>query len=332
MRTLFFLGGASLLSGLEARAAYRVAAQDAFLLASPRLMAHGVDAARYAASAVIDTKVRGKNALAHTASMVGGIVRFIARHGPFERVILADLTTPMRIAALLAAPADVVVVDDGLATLTYAAARRSRPLTPLDPPRVTFFTAFDIEGAAGDTVTQHRYPHLRARASAAAPRREAWIVGQPLADNGMLTDDDYARVVRAAGDAARARADVDDIHVLYVAHPNESDARAAQFARAADAEVVRFGRPLELEVLGGRVPRAVVGFFSAALAQLALLVPERVTVHVVRVPRESLLRSADVVDACYDEIQTIARRTSLTMVTPVTLDATGGAHAAEDAP
>jgi hypothetical protein len=319
VRTLFFLGGASLLSGLEARAAFHVSAADAYLLASPRLMAHGVEVARYAAVDVVDTKSRGGNPVVHGAAMFARIAQFIARHGPFARVVLADLTTPMRMAALLAAPADVVVVDDGLATLTYAAARQRRARTVLDPPRVTFFTAFDVEGGVDDTVQTHRYPHLRARASAAAPRREAWIVGQPLADNGMLTDADYARVVRAAGDAVRARADVDDISVLYVAHPNETDARAATFARHADAEVVRFGRPLELEVLGGRVPRAVVGFFSAALAQLALLVPERVAVHVVRVPRDALLRSVDVVDACYDELQTIGRHTSLTMATPVTL-------------
>lgn len=310
LRTLFFLGGASLLSGLEARAHFEICASDAFLIATPRLARYGADERPWAAMSVVQSKSRGMNAVRNAAHIVSALTTFVLRHGPFGRVVLGDLTVGMRFAGLLGRPAEIVVVDDGLGCITVAAERRLRPARLLDrlldPPAVLFFTAFNVRGRDSDIVVANDYRHLR-RAVLGQRSADGWIVGQPMVSNGMLGERDYESALIHASALL-------DGQPLYVAHPNESDATAARWAQCVGGRVARFDCPLEIQALR-RAPQSVVGFCSSALGQLAFLFDGAIPLTSIRIASHVIKRARPTVDAAYAALHEVAaRKAGLTVV------------------
>jgi hypothetical protein len=234
---------------------------------------------------------------------------FIARHGPFGRIVIGDLTPGMRFATIGASPADVLVVDDGLAALVVAEERRNGAgllHTMLDPPIVTFFSAYDVVGRPHDRVELNDYRCLRATAGNSV--NETWVIGQPFIAHGLLDAADYDDILVQMRDDGL----VGD--VLYVAHPNEDDASAMRAAAVVGGRVVRFEQPVEFEGLARR-PRRVVGTCSSALPQLAQLLGSDVSVTAHIVPTSSQRRNHDRFRVAYDGIRMACRtQRSLRMI------------------
>jgi len=309
VRTLFFLGGASVLSGLEARLRFGVRAADSFLLASPRAMRSGVDLLPWAATALATSKPRGGRGVAWLLAEISAIGGFVARHGPFGRVVLGDLGHGMRLAAAATAPAEVVVVDDGLGGVVVAEHRRKGVeggAAFLEPPRVTFFSAFDVIGRPGDPVVFNDYRHFRARIG--RPVDESWVIGQPLVEGGMVTSETYTSMLGRMLDDGLPGS------VVYIAHPNENETTARRSASTIGAAYRRLDRAVEFEALARR-PHHVVGACSSALPQIAQLLSTSVRVRSYAVDPAAVLRNHERVFLAYDAIARVTRACpSLTMV------------------
>lgn len=299
MKSLFFLGGASLLSGLEARRRFGVDRADAVLLATPRII-EAVSHRDWQHIGLLVTKSRGRNRALHAVETTLFLVDFVARHGPFEAIYIADLTTAMRVAALLASPARVIVVDDGLAAPARAAERQILPKDLLgkvfDPDTVTFFSAFGVTGRPRDDAVDNDYRCLRAELQRYPSSKEGWIIGQPLIDNGMMSQADYAAAIKAIAATIE--------NPVYVRHPNETDAAAS--GGAGDLPMKGFRLPLEIEVLQGHPrPAVLTGFYSSALPQLAFVVPA-LTVRAVRLPSTMISRAHGPVALAYEALERVA--------------------------
>lgn len=294
-RSLFFLGGASVLSGLEAYD--RIVDDGAWLLCTPRVRASGAEKLRrFQASAVVRPKPSGGAAqrLRETLASLGVIASFVARHGPFDDVILGDLSPAMRMAALCAQPARVTVVDDGIACLTVGRQRQA-PVKSLfdaifDPPQVRFFSAFPIAGRSVDEVEVNDYRELR-RANRGRPIGAPMVVGQPFVDTAILTLEHQLKFVHEAADIAGEGA-------TYAAHPNESQSVLSLIAERLP--VVHHSLPLELHLQQAKsTPRCIVGFYSSVLPQAALLFGGSIPVTSLQLPPPLLLRARDVIEPVY---------------------------------
>ena len=234
---LFAVGGASLLSALEAREHFGVPAKDAILLATERALSSGmVDEREWREVHPFSSNVRSRGLgrvrawrqfVAHIDACIGSAY--------YSRVFVADCGEPMQYIADRSGAGDVVVLDDGLATVVAARARQVAPrrvgakaalrrvakglvagrrLRSLE--RVTFFSAYAIEAGPYDTVIRHGYPRLRRITNARGTSKDVLFVGQPFVENGSVSEEDYQELL------ARAAASLGG-SVTYVAHPNESD-------------------------------------------------------------------------------------------------------------
>lgn len=302
MRSLFFLGGASLVSGLEARQRFEVARDDAVVLATPRV-AEALDPTDWHAQRVVTTKPRGSHRLLHALTATSALVEFISRYGPFREVFVADLTTAMRLTALLASPAQVTVLDDGLFAPTTAAARQQAPRTfgerVLDPRAVRFFSAFGVAGRACDTVLVNDYRCLRARTQQLPSNGEDWIIGQPLVENQVMTVGDVTNMIDQVAGALR--------NPVYVCHPNERPEVIAHIA--SGLEVRRHALPLEIEVLRGTTrPASLSGFYSSGLVQPMFVMGDHIAVTSWRIPSERLRRAHEPIERAYEALGAIGER------------------------
>ncbi|MFD5318121.1 hypothetical protein [Streptomyces sp. NPDC127098] len=218
---------------------------------------------------------------------------------------LAALTGPMRRAGLLVigdpfsrylqlllsmagGRCDVVVVDDGTATMEFTAqlargerlvrwhrpsargprawafapvARRAvRHLTPTERRSVEVFTAMPVEPVAGVTVTANAFAWTRAHFPEPMLTGGADLVGTSLVETGVIQEDRYV-----AGVAGLARA-----HGVtrYFAHRRESNEKLRRLSAEAGVEIVRPDLPLELVARRGPIGSTILSFPSTVVHTL----------------------------------------------------------------
>lgn len=206
---------------------------------------------------------------------------------PFSRYVQLLLTFTRRCG-------EVVVVDDGTATMAYlaqladgkplvrwhragdgglrgaafaplAARARSR-LVPGPGRRVEVFSTMPVAAPDGVRVTANRLAWTRARFGPPTVAAGADLVGCSLVETGVVDADRYLRAVCAL---------VAEHQVTrYFAHRRESPGKLARIAEAAGVAIVRPDLPLELVARRGPIGRSVVSLPSTVVHTLPLVLAD----------------------------------------------------------
>ncbi|GAA2784644.1 hypothetical protein [Streptomyces showdoensis] len=208
-----------------------------------------------------------------------------------ERVIVGDpFSRYVQLLLTLFGPRRVTVVDDGTATMEFAAqlARGERlvrwhrrgsrgprelvlaPVTSmarrkLAPGRhraVEIFTSLPVEPPPGTTVLVNDFSWTRSRFGPPRLTRGADLVGTSLVETGVVDPDEYLRAVTVLARTHGA--------TRYFAHRRESAEKLHRIAVETGLEVVRPDLPLELIARRGPIGRTVVSFPSTVVHTLPL--------------------------------------------------------------
>ncbi|MCP3818941.1 hypothetical protein NLX86_12710 [Streptomyces sp. A3M-1-3] len=215
---------------------------------------------------------------------------------PFSRYVQLLLT--------LARAKDVVVVDDGTATMEFVAqlargdrlvrwhrsggrglrgardlayapvaASARRRLTPKARRRVEVFTAMPVAAPDGITIRVNDFAWTRSRFGPPRLTKGTDLVGTSLVETGVVEPGRYLEAVRTL---ARTHA-----ATRYFAHRRESAEKLRTLSAETGLEIVRPDLPLELIARRGPVGRTILSFPSTVVHTLPhALVGTGVTVAV----------------------------------------------------
>jgi hypothetical protein len=221
---------------------------------------------------------------------VGGLAARLRRAG---RVVLGDpFSRYVQLLLTIARPGELVVVDDGTATMEFAgqlargerlvrwhrkggrpgardllfapvSSSARRRLTPGGHRTVSIFTAMPVEEAPpGVSVLANDFAWTRARFGPPRVTGGADLVGTSLVETGVVDGDRYLEAVRSLARAHGA--------TRYFAHRRESAGKLRRLAAETGLEVVRPDLPLELIARRGPVGRTVLSFPSTVVHTLPL--------------------------------------------------------------
>ncbi|MER6913799.1 hypothetical protein ABT354_19190 [Streptomyces sp. NPDC000594] len=209
-----------------------------------------------------------------------------------DRIVVGDpFSRYVQLLLTLAGDQELTVVDDGTATMEFAAqlargerlvrwhrrgtgGARERLLAPVSllarrrlAPRpgreVEVFTAMPLGTAPeGITVTPNLFGWTRARFGPPTLLAGADLVGTSLVETGVVDDARYAEAVRRLARAQGAR--------RYFAHRRESPGKLQRLSRLTGLEIVRPELPLELVARRGPVAATVLSFPSTVVHTLPL--------------------------------------------------------------
>ncbi|WP_225804945.1 hypothetical protein [Streptomyces sp. NK15101] len=250
----------------------------------------------------------GRGALVRTLRELAGPLRSA------ERVIIGDpFSRYVQLLLTLFAPRHLTVVDDGTATMEFAAqlgrgerlvrwhrkgslgprelvlapvtALARRRLAPARRRTVEIFTSLPVEAPPGVTVTENAYAWTRDAFGPPLLTGGADLVGTSLVETGVVDADHYARVV---SELARVHG-----ATRYFAHRRESAEKLHRIAVETGLQVVRPDLPLELIARRGPIGRTVVSFPSTVVHTLPLaLAGTGVKVAVIDIAPEWLRATA----------------------------------------
>ncbi|RSS45304.1 hypothetical protein [Streptomyces sp. WAC08241] len=227
----------------------------------------------------------GRGALVRTLRRLAGPLRSA------ERVIIGDpFSRYVQLLLTLFGPRHLTVVDDGTATMEFAAqlgrgerlvrwhrkgslgprelvlapvtTLARRRLAPARGRTVEVFTSLPVEAPEGVEVTENSYAWTRARFGPPRLTGGADLVGTSLVETGVVDADHYTRVV---GELARTHG-----ATRYFAHRRESTGKLHRIAVETGLQVVRPELPLELIARRGPVGRTIVSFPSTVVHTLPL--------------------------------------------------------------
>ncbi|MFF2374265.1 hypothetical protein ACFVUW_07755 [Streptomyces xiamenensis] len=239
----------------------------------------------------------------------GGAVKpsraLAALAGPLRRAKLLLIGDPfsryLQLLLSMARRCDVVVVDDGTATMEFTAqlargerlvrwhrtapsgaraalfapvAKRAvRRLTPATGVGVEVFTAMPVDPPEGVAVTANTLAWTRDRFGPPRVAEGADLVGTSLVETGVLHEDRYLTAV----------AELADRHGVarYYAHRKESAEKLRRVEREAGLEIVRPDLPLELVARRGPVGSKILSFPSTVVHTLPLVLSDTSTEIVV---------------------------------------------------
>ncbi|MFD4242828.1 hypothetical protein ACFWP3_14675 [Streptomyces sp. NPDC058525] len=201
------------------------------------------------------------------------------------RLVLGDPFSGLiqRLLPLARSARDVVLVDDGTATLELAtqllagrplvrwhttgpapaAARRAtRHLTPGHGRRLEVFSSIakDLLLPPGGVVAVNTYSWTRSRFGPPEVLAGTDLVGTSLAETGLVDQGRYVAEVAALAKELGCR--------RYLAHRREDPAKLERIARATGTEILLPELPLELALRTGPVGRTVVSFASTVVHTL----------------------------------------------------------------
>jgi hypothetical protein len=205
-----------------------------------------------------------------------------------RRLVVGDPFSGMIQALLLAGqPGEVILVDDGTATLEFASQLASgAPLRRWDAPpsplevariplarnahrffsagRVRLFTVMPVTGLPASQVVRHDYAWTRRRFGPPRTFSGVDVVGSSLVESGVARLEPYldALVELAGRTGGPGR---------YFAHRKESDAKLARLAAVTGLQVIRPDVPLEIELCRGPVASVLASFPSSVGYTLPLV-------------------------------------------------------------
>jgi hypothetical protein len=229
------------------------------------------------------------------------LLALAAQVAPVGRLILGEYRLPLSwtfARALGLTGADVVVVDDGTATLRInrtdaitgddmPGPTSDLPYAPLDG--VTFFSSYAdaLRASPLDTVIENRRHMLRTKyAGLPADESVTFVIGSPMLEAGVLADGD-GDVEIALTLVEEARRWRPDAVVAYIPHRRESRRKLGALERHCD--VIDFGRPYELVPPQiGQLPVYYVGLVSSLFTNLASLAPDRLHLRAYRLHDDAI--------------------------------------------
>ncbi|UCM89988.1 hypothetical protein [Streptomyces marincola] len=206
-----------------------------------------------------------------------------------RRLVIGDpFSHYLQLLLSMAGRCDVVVVDDGTATMEFTAqlargerlvrwhrpaargprsalftpvARRAvRRLTPGQGRSVEVFTAMQVEAMDGITVTDNTFSWTRTHFPAPRLTGGADLVGTSLVETGVLEEERYiSAVAELAAEHGVTR---------YFAHRKEGGEKLRRLAQRAGVEIVRPDLPLELVARRGPIGSTILSFPSTVVHTL----------------------------------------------------------------
>ncbi|MEU1499153.1 hypothetical protein [Streptomyces sp. NPDC005732] len=229
----------------------------------------------------------GTTAPFHT---IGGLAPLLRRA---HRIVMGDpFSRYVQLLLTITRARDLVVVDDGTATMEFVAQlargerlvrwhrRGGRPgardvlfapvsssarrrLTPSAGRRVEVFSSMPIDSAPdGVTITANDFSWTRARFGPPRITKGADLVGTSLVETGVVDPDRYLEAVRSLAKAHGA--------TRYFAHRRESSDKLHRLAVETGLEIVRPDLPLELIARRGPIGRTILSFPSTVVHTLPL--------------------------------------------------------------
>ncbi|MFF2653233.1 hypothetical protein [Streptomyces sp. NPDC058045] len=210
-----------------------------------------------------------------------------------HRVVIGDpFSRYVQLLLTLARARDLVIVDDGTATMEFTAQlargerlvrwhrRGGRPgprelllapvsgtarrrLTPREGRRVEVFTAMPVEQLPdGVRLTANDFAWTRSRFGPPRVSAGADLVGTSLVETGVVDPDRYLAAVR---DLARAHG-----ATRYFAHRREHTDKLHRLATEAGLQIVRPDLPLEVIARRGPIGHTILSFPSTVVHTLPL--------------------------------------------------------------
>ena len=232
------------------------------------------------------------------------------------------------------APRELILLDDGTDSILLARELRLGLLAPDRPQRslagqlrgrlrkslidwdesiadsVAFFSSYELEGRPQDRFIRNHFERIRRLLGDAQRTEEVHILGQPLVQDGYLTNETYLRYLAAIGRRHAGR------RLIYIAHPRESSEALDLVQTRIGFEVRRLSRPVELELLLAESrPRTVASFFCSALDNCRLLFGELLEIEAWGLDQKDLLCAHENVAAVYEHFRTVAG-TSMILLPP----------------
>src|SRR5690606_29181180 len=206
-----------------------------------------------------------------------------------RRLVLGDpFSRYLQLLLSMAGRCDVVVVDDGTATMEFTAqlgrgerlvrwhrgaprgaaaalfapvARRAvRRLTPGAGQRVEVFTAMPVQPVDGVTVVANDFAWTRSRFGPPELTGGADLVGTSLVETGVLHE---SRYLAAVAQLARAHG-----VTRYFAHRKESPEKLRRLTDETGMEILRPDLPLELIARKGPIGSRILSFPSTVVHTL----------------------------------------------------------------
>lgn len=221
---------------------------------------------------------------------IGGLAPELRRA---RRVVIGDpFSRYVQLLLTLTRARDLVVVDDGTATMEFIAqlargerlvrwhrhggrpgprdlafapfsAAARRRLTPGSGGTVEVFSSMPVDEApAGVRLTPHTFAWTRARFGPPRLTRGADLVGTSLVETGVVDPDRYLAAVTHLARTHHA--------TRYFAHRRESAEKLHRLTAATGLEVVRPDLPLELIARRGPIGRTILSFPSTVVHTLPL--------------------------------------------------------------
>ncbi|MFD5098969.1 hypothetical protein [Streptomyces albidochromogenes] len=220
---------------------------------------------------------------------IGGLASALRRA---RRIVIGDpFSRYVQLLLTITRARDLVVVDDGTATMEFVAqltggerlerwhrrggrrgprdlvfgpvsAAARRRLTPSRTRSVEVFTSMPVEEAPGVAVTANDFGWTRSRFGPPRVSRGADLVGTSLVETGVVDPDRYVEAVAALARAHGA--------TRYFAHRRESADKLHRLAVETGLEIVRPDLPLELIARRGPIGRLILSFPSTVVHTLPL--------------------------------------------------------------
>ena len=221
---------------------------------------------------------------------IGGLAGRLRRA---DRIVLGDpFSRYVQLLLAITRARDLVVVDDGTATMEFVAQLASgerlvrwhrkggrpgprdlvfapvssvarRRLTPSESRRVEIFSSMPMaQPPAGVPVTANTFDWTRGRFGPPRITRGADMVGTSLVETGVVDADRYLEAVQSLAKAHGA--------TRYFAHRRESTGKLRRLAVETGLEIVRPDLPLELIARRGPVGRTILSFPSTVVHTLPL--------------------------------------------------------------
>ena len=188
----------------------------------------------------------------------GLVQQLLPMHRGGEVVVVDDGTATMEFASRLAegTPLERWDARDGIAACLRRpyANRARRMLSPSGGRPVTVFTVMPLTRVPGLAIHPNRYDWTRRRFGRPAVLPGTDIVGTSLVESGVVAEGSYLEQLAALAGGAPGR---------YYAHRRESTGKLARIAERTGLRVVRPEVPLEIELCRGPVAEQVVSFPSS---------------------------------------------------------------------
>lgn len=224
-----------------------------------------------------------------------------------DHLVIGDYQTQIaRHAAHGLRHGEVVVLDDGAATLRVNAYRRAvadgtrpprlHPQVPRhryeiqrvaarflglklgDLERVTFFSLYDIRPAPHDTSIRNRFEWLRRRFPDPKVTDGALFLGSPFVEVGILPHETYVTMLRRLKERA-------DGELWYRPHPREDAGHVNRLIDDVGLEVLELDTIVEYGLLDqGWLPARVTANHSTGLDSLRVILGDRVSVQSIPLP------------------------------------------------